>query len=405
MLKSSDKFSDIRITAEILKPVGAFKAIAARGKSGHTLSKADHEALVHKKYEEGRSAKDHVTIFRVKDKKSFAQTKESEHLVQGPLWSPPSSVAFVMGAQSKRLRVWSATKIDDDGLTGTKGTPAILARELSIAIMQGWMAREPQLKEKYGQTSRGPHVVFTPPSSPRYIPINAGQKIIDVNSSWSDLPMSKQELVTAAEALPKDITDWLKKHRLHRIDYDDALLCDFISENPELIEKLMQKFRIEHVIALYTEDRGMFATFATDKVLCFLDTHDDEIDAEQMLDIYRNDRKLFENLIEDDENLLNDLEVVDFIKRYRDAQKALDELDQDDPYYGYHSAYSVLRNKIAEDGCPAELLRNDSDSENDEDEYNVHYYTPNYYIDNANSDISESLSDDFDIYTELISIF
>ena len=112
---------------------------------------------MHKKYDNAKKTDDHITIFRVKDKNGLPPKEKNDHTVKGPEWTPPSSVGFVMGAQSEGLRIWLATKPtgDQDGLLGKKGEPSILARESMSALKSGWMAREPQKHEKYGSTQEG----------------------------------------------------------------------------------------------------------------------------------------------------------------------------------------------------------------------------------------------------------
>lgn len=137
--KLSDHFNNIKITDDILSNVSAFKAIVARGNKRLTLDKEAHKILVNKKYDSAREIAGHITIFRVKDKKDLPPIEQKNHTVQGPIWTPPSSVGFVMGAQSKGLRIWSATNPtnDEDGLLGDNGEPSILARELIAVLASG----------------------------------------------------------------------------------------------------------------------------------------------------------------------------------------------------------------------------------------------------------------------------
>ena len=105
MSKNQGSFDKIKITEDTLSTVDSFKAIVAPGKKRPTLDKESHKALVQKKYESAKAMDDHITLFRVKDKKDLPPKEIKEHTVSGPEWTPPSSVGFVMGAQSKGHRV------------------------------------------------------------------------------------------------------------------------------------------------------------------------------------------------------------------------------------------------------------------------------------------------------------
>jgi hypothetical protein len=227
MSKNLDNFKNIIITNDILSTVDSFKAIVGPGKKRPTLDTKAHKALVHKKYDDARKIDDHITIFRVNDKKDLPPKEKNNHTVQGPEWTPPSSVGFVMGAQSKGLRIWSATKPtgDSNGLLGEKGKPSIFARESMSALKSGWMAREPHEHEKYGNTKRSPVTVFTPPSSPKHVLIEEIRSIMDINAGWENLPIQLSKLITLSTPIPKELTDGLKKSRLTREDLDNALLA------------------------------------------------------------------------------------------------------------------------------------------------------------------------------------
>ena len=244
MAKSPDKFKQIKIEDEILSEVGLFKAITAQGKKRPTLDSAAHKALVQKKYNDAKAMDDHITLFRVQDKPGLGKKEKDNHTVQGPNWTPPSSVGFVMGAQSEGHRVWSATKPTNDanGLLGNDGEPAIFARESMAALGAGWMARETQPHEQYGRTGRAPVAVFTPPSSPRPMSQEQLQNIMDVNAGWDDLPISLNKLAKLSTPISKKLTDDLKKSRLTREDVGEELI-NFV-QNTKGVSQLVEKSKL-----------------------------------------------------------------------------------------------------------------------------------------------------------------
>lgn len=325
---SKDKFNNIKITTGHLQKVGGFRGIVAPGRTRPTLSKEEHEALVQTKYDSAGAMEDHITLFRVKDKKGLPPKEQNNHTVPGPVWTLPSSVGFVIGAQSKGHRIWSATEVTDDNdcLLGDRGEPAILARESMAAVIGGWMAREPQQNEKYGKTDRRPYVVFTPPASPRDTSAEDLKNIMDVKANWENLPMSLNQLIWLSTPISKGLTDFFKRIGLSREDFDDSLIT-----------------RIdEHDIALTDLDcYDMLLAFTTDEALSFFKEYGEDIDVVRIAEIYRDNPDLFYALINDEDKLLHDIGVEYFITKYQNAQYITPD---DDPYY---SEYDMIRRQIA----------------------------------------------------------
>lgn len=431
MSKNSDNFKKIVMHDDILEHVGTFKAIVGQGKKRPILSKEDHQALVYNKYDHARTLDDHITLFRVEDKKNLTPKEIKNHTVPGPEWTPPSSVGFVLGALREAGRIWSATTPTGDkhGLLGKKGKPSIFARETMSTIEFGWMAREPQENEKYGHTKKGPVVVFTPPSSPRDVPTEELKSIMNVNAGWDVLPLQLNNLIKLSTPLPKALTDSLKKSLLTRKDLDDSLLKAPIDVVRELLQEKeviallssgaaqfdelitiyleyidgsdnhigefsFQKlhsllaggdqnefeslffrlnFSISDIIKLYNDNYDMFCAFADDKFISFFQEYREEINIEKMARIYHDDQELFYALINDSENVLHDTGIEGFISGYQRAQLSISETAEDDPYYGAHDAYDELRAHVVEDGCPKEFLQ-DNDSSDDESDAGENYY-------------------------------
>jgi len=189
--KLEQPFSKITTTPEMLAKVRQFKAIVGPGSTGPELSEKEHQDLVKEKYKIGRDTKEHITVFRVKDKEGLPKKEKDEHTVPGPNWTPPSSLGYVLGAISQGSSVWLATEPKNANLISGKGKnslgPSIYARETSAALHYGWTPREPKSTEKFGKTERGPVVVLTPPSSPKAVRPETIANLMDVEKGWKGL--------------------------------------------------------------------------------------------------------------------------------------------------------------------------------------------------------------------------
>ncbi len=432
---NKDKFKKIKLTDEILSTVDSFKAIVARGQKGHVLSEEDHKALVHKKYNDARKIDYHITLFRVKDKKKLPPKEKDHHTVQGPQWTPPSSVGFVMGAQSKGLRIWSATSPTEDDLVDEQGRPSILARESMTTIKHGWLARKPHAHEKFGNTDRAPVVVFTPPLSPIEVEVKELRSIMNVKAGWLALPLQLNKLIRLSTPIPKALSDILKKSKLTRDQVDDDLLkfvvkskevlklvkednlsiaalnlalnvvsidiVEELLEDQEVIELLSDgeaqfdelleiyssyieeddfqmtyigefsfkklyslitnyvrefeslffyhKLNIHDIIDLYDTDYATFCIFSNDELQLFLQKHGQEIYFGEIKRIYYDNPDLFYALVIDDSNVLQHIEVREFIDCYEEAQSEIREIPKNDPDYGKRDAYDILRSRVTKD--------------------------------------------------------
>ncbi len=264
---TKNKFEEIKITEEALSTVTEFKAIVAPGKKRPLLNKEQHKELVLKKFKNGADADDHITLFRVLDKKDLPPKEISEYTVHGPHWTPSSSISFVTGALSNGSRVWLATepKNDETGLLGKKGEPAIYTRELNVAVVHGWLAREARATETYGRTSRAPCEVLTPPSSPKLVSSTTLGILMDVNASWNTLTLSAENLTQRLITISVGFSDFLKKQRLTIDDFGDLFhtidklirgelipLEEIGKLPPDIIKMLLQNKEI--ISLLETED-------------------------------------------------------------------------------------------------------------------------------------------------------
>jgi hypothetical protein len=231
-MKTSDL---ITMNSKILGRVREFLPITARCKTGDKITEDEHHILCQDKFDEGGRAIYHITVFRVKDKRNLNKQEIEEHTVPGPVWTPPSSVAYVMGGLRGGKRVYSATKLSTEESFLRKGeTPSILAREITAILLHGWLPRQPKHEERYENTSQKPEVVFTPPQSPRKPSTSSLRSIMDSEISWSDLPINSQNLVALTNPLPRKVTDFLKKFSLVRSEVCDLLIRMIENDNLSL---------------------------------------------------------------------------------------------------------------------------------------------------------------------------
>lgn len=161
-----------------------------------------------------------------------------------------------------------------------------------------------------------------------------------------------------------------------------SLITDDCSEFRKLFNDL--GLSINEIIKLFHDDYNMFCAFANDNAIAFFQEYGEDIDIDELIGIYRNNQELFYALINDEEDLLQNTSVEDFIEGYEQAQSEISEISEDDPYKGSCDPYDYLASKIKEDGCPDEFLKNNSFSGNDSsgDENYDENTCYNSYLDN-----------------------
>ena len=451
------------LSEEDLATVGEFRAIVAQGKKRPQLDAETHKNLVQTKFENGQTRQDHVTLFRVDDKKGLARKEINNHTVKGPYWTPPSSVGFVLGAMSSDLRIWLASKLSDDaaGIAQTDGEPAIYARELVSPIISGYTPRDPHAHEQYGNTGRGPRMVLTPPKQRKFIEPEKIQKTMDVKGSWDDLPLDKiyltslpklstfnlkeksidvndfhQDLLEALESeeyeegllcilINKEVLVAVKAEKLslgdimeiyneyiedskEEIDADRFLdLCTIFSYHRDELDVLYSDYGIslECIVDMYNDEYELFRALGRD----VLEDYENEIDWQELRDIYTQNQDLFYAIINDPENIVNALGLREFIDKFKEAQLKIAEIPPEDVYYGAYDPYDIVAANLTHDNCPDEILKYGSESES-ENEDSGNYSTDIYSddnIDNYSDDcLSEGLSSEdssFEDFTDRFS--
>lgn len=421
-MPKNQNFSDIKVNDTTLSKVGAFKAIVSPGKKRPLLDEQKHHELVKNKYNKAREMDDHITLFRLSEKKGLAQKETKEHTVPGPEWTPPSSVGFVMGGLSKAHRFWLATEPDCNGLVGEKGEVSIYAREIETALVAGWSAREPKDNEQYGRTGRGPRVVLTPPPSPVPTDDKHFQTIMDVKAEWHDIPYGRDSLMYYTTPVTFRLDDILEddfgmvrecfddglieiildkrifplfeegricilemcdmsyevlkdmlseKHILKLIAEDKAELPDIYkleTENKEEYKILSEEFymSLPEIINLLKDSPKAFYAIAKDNVVNFYRKYQYDICIEDLIKIYESNRELFNALIKDSHDLIEDLGLEEFIDQFKAAQVAINNIPEEERDC---DAYDIIREAAIKDGCPEGFCSDGDESGYSEGEF------------------------------------
>ncbi|KAM9981674.1 hypothetical protein ACTFIY_003973 [Dictyostelium cf. discoideum] len=406
-----------KLGPEELASIREFKAITAQGKKRPMLSQQEHEELVQEKFKDGKSRTGHITAFRIGDKKGLPPQEKSKHTVQGPNWSPPSSVGFVLGGMTQNLRLWLASPLTDDpnGIAQNDNKPAIYAREIISPVLAGYTPRPPKHTERYGQTDRQPKIILTPPSSPKKISSDQIQKIMNVENSWDELPLHKVYLTSLPKLSLIDLKgrgvdlnhftpDTLKEIDINGYEEGfidiiftpqvllfikggnsdlktiEGIYLKFIQEGYEKVDaplflelhNLLEEYdgefeelfiqhgmSIEEIVDLYKDEPEIFKA-ATSGVF-----NDYEIGSDKIKEIYDSNPELFFSIINDPEGILKSVGLGDFCQSFEETQRFIDLNNLD------CSAYDMVVDKYAQDGCPEEmLLKGSSEDDNSDTEDN-----------------------------------
>ncbi len=128
-------------------------------------------------------------------------------------------------------------------------------------------------------------------------------------------------------------------------DFNFSKFYELIVFNKDEFTKLLFQLNlgISDIIRFYNDDYDMFCAFANDNAISFFQEYGADIDIEYMARIYHDNPDLFHALINDDEDILGDLGVEDFIERYEQAQHEISQIPNDDPYSGTYDAYDFVR--------------------------------------------------------------
>jgi hypothetical protein len=78
-------------------------------------------------------------------------------------------------------------------------------------------------------------------------------------------------------------------------------------------------------------------------------------------------QNLFFALINDENDMLQNIGVDEFIERYKKTQLDISIIPEDDPYSDSHDPYDFVTHDVIEDGCPDGWLLGDNSS--DEESY------------------------------------
>lgn len=176
--------------------------------------------------------------------------------------------------------------------------------------------------------------------------------------------------------------------------------CEFITSNADQCELLLQlvndfNLDIAEIIRLYNDSQEAFDECTTDDAISFLENND-EINLEALIEIYKNNEELFHDLINDRDGLLENMELQEFIDRYKQAQDDIEKIPDDDCYKIDCDPYEFVKNQYAkdeygesDDGYTSE---EESDNQSDSNNYNDSGSDDESDYDN-DSDSESSLSD------------
>lgn len=365
-INDKSKFDGIVIEEDILSTVGSFKAIVAPGKKRPLLDKKAHDELVEIKYVVASGMKEHITLFRVQDKKALPPMEIKEHTVPGPQWTPPSSVGFVMGALSKGHRVWLSTEpsSDGDGFASKEGDPAIYARETMTAIILGWLARDSKKSETYGKTDRGPTRVLTPPSSPKGFDIADMKSIMDVKSGWNDLPMTMDQLLERTTPISQRVQQYLDDDTANSINplllklaenknifplIEDGTLC-FLEMTDVGVEALRKMLTNKGILKRLKNGDLTFKKLI--EAYNFVEEHaDEDIELSEIVNYAIYNQDLYHCFLTDEYSLINTLGVNEFIRDFKDAQARIEQMSDDDPSKIDSDPYELVNAEVEKDGA------------------------------------------------------
>ena len=387
-----------------------------RGVSREEITQKEHLKLLEDKYKEGQKKPDHITLFRVPDKTSLPETEIRAHTVPGPKWTPSSSVAFVEGALAANSRIW-VTQNSEQSFVNNNNQPSILAREQMAVHQRGYVPRLAAENETYGvrTNNKSPEIVYTPPDSPLTPRTPVMQNLYNTNSSFEDFNTTPSKLNALATPIEdSNLVKFLKQNKAVNLLIRQGQLSSQeidldahqdLLENEDIItllesvrfSKLLETFQdiieesdadigdynfvklfkdlnisISKIIELYDSNHQLFYRFATDKFISFFNEYKDDIELEELIQIYNDNRELFEAMITDPDDILELIEVQDFIEKFEEIQGRIDQINEHDIYLD--TAYKLLANSVIEDGCPEGLLSDvyssssSMDSQSDTDE-------------------------------------
>jgi hypothetical protein len=147
----------------------------------------------------------------------------------------------------------------------------------------------------------------------------------------------------------------------------------FVGEEDSLQSLFFEaKLTLLEIMNLYYEDYEVFSALAKEDAIKFVKEYSSEIEVDEIIGIYHDNRGLFDGMITDPEGIISDMGLQDFIEQFKGKQAARnnilsdeEEFDGGDDYPDEFEddIYSSIHAEIVQDGCPDELLGLGSDSE------------------------------------------
>ncbi len=141
-------------------------------------------------------------------------------------------------------------------------------------------------------------------------------------------------------------------------DFSFISLYELLRDNESGFKNLLfdLDISISQIISIYDEDSEAFYEISQDSAIAFLSKYGSDIGYEFLIKIYNENSELFYAMINDPRDILQDIGISDFIDKFEDAQREINEIPMDDPYRSDYEAYEFVRSALIEDGCPDEFL-------------------------------------------------
>lgn len=156
-------------------------------------------------------------------------------------------------------------------------------------------------------------------------------------------------------------------------DFDILQLIELWSRDKEEFDTFYNIVGIHDTVEILKQDGAFISALAEHPH--FLEDHWNDIDLDTLLELYHLPHSnIFHDLITDEENILHDTGVSDFIEKYKECEKAIEKAEEEKGYgTSRTNAYDMLVYEVNEEGAGSFY-----DSGEDEDEYHSHNGYGNY---------------------------
>ena len=153
-------------------------------------------------------------------------------------------------------------------------------------------------------------------------------------------------------------------------------LYELTTNYPEELDSILQLgLDIMQIIYYYNIDESIIETLTDTGTIEFLENYGDEIDVDEVIKLSRKNPALFNDMIKDEENLVADIGVTEFIEEFEQLQ-IQDHNSEDEGYPP--DPYDILKTRNTYENCPDEFFYNSERSSEEEEQDGSYYYDPHY---------------------------